>query len=208
MWSSSKVFARRIGSAHHKWAKYLTSILQSVLDLHSSYYLQGSFTFAENIQHLNLDPEAIILCFFDISSLFTNILVKEIIQICVGILYNNEIVPPPIPKAFFPEIATAATTSVEFNFNNTMNKRIGDVSKSSPLDPPLSNIFVGYYVEELFSRTSKPVLYFRYVDEAFAIFNVEYHYESFLTTISSQSPCLAFIYRRECRQIFSLWTFC
>ena len=41
----------------------------------------------------------------------------------------------------------------------------------SPLGPALTNIFVGFYEEKLFSQTLKPPTYFRYVEDTFAIFD-------------------------------------
>ena len=62
------------------------------------------------MQHFDLDPEAIFLCCFDIFSLFTNMPLRETIQISGDTLSNNEFVLPTIPKAIFTEILTAATT--------------------------------------------------------------------------------------------------
>ena len=101
--------------------------------------------FAKNMQHLNLDSEAIFLCPFDITRLFTNISLKGTIQIEADTLYKSEFIPPTIPKALFAEILSTATTSIEFSFNNTMHKQIDGVAMGSPLGPILANMFVGYY---------------------------------------------------------------
>ena len=37
---------------------------------------------------------------------------------------NSEPIPPTMPKALFTKILSAATTLVEFSFNNTMHKGI------------------------------------------------------------------------------------
>ena len=50
------------------------------------------------MQYLNLYPEAIFLCSFDISSLLKNILLKEIIQVVADTLYNSKLTPPVIPN--------------------------------------------------------------------------------------------------------------
>ena len=60
----------------------------------------------------------------------------------------------------------------------------------SPLGPALANIFVGYYEEKLFSQTQKPPTYFRYVDDAFAIFNHEAEADEFLTKLNCLHPSL------------------
>ena len=41
----------------------------------------------------------------------------------------------------------------------------------SPIGPALANILFGYYEEKLSSQTQKPRIYFRCVDDTFAIFD-------------------------------------
>ena len=100
------------------------------------------------MQHFRLDSEAFFVCSFDISSLFTNIPVKEIPKVCADSLYNREFIPPTIDKALFTEILTASTISVKFSFNNAMHKQIDRVAMGSPFGPALA-IFVEYCEEEL-----------------------------------------------------------
>ena len=102
------------------------------------------------MHHLNLKPEAIFLSSFNISSLFTNIPLKQTIQICADTLYNSKFVPLIISEALFTEMLTAAAFLVEFSFNKTLHKQSGGVAMGSPLGPALANMFIGYEEEELF----------------------------------------------------------
>ena len=76
------------GSAPHQLATWLTSVLQPVLSLYSSYCIQDSFSFVDAIRSSNLQPASTFMCSFDISSLFTNVPLAETIQICADSLYN------------------------------------------------------------------------------------------------------------------------
>ena len=67
----------------------------------------------------------------------------------------------------------------------------------SPLGPALANIFVGYYEEKLFSQMQKPLTYFRYVDDTFAIFNHEAEADEFLTKLNCLHPSLKFTFEKE-----------
>ena len=43
----------------------------------------------------------------------------------------------------------------------------------STIGPTFANIFVGYYESNLFQTTSKPEMYYRYLDDTFVVFSNE-----------------------------------
>ena len=105
--------------------------------------------FAENMQYVNSDPEAIFLCSFNISSFFTNISLKTTDQIFANALCNSGLVHPNISNALFTEILTAATTLIEFSFIytthkqiDTMHKQIGGVALGSLHGLALANVYL------------------------------------------------------------------
>ena len=59
---------------------------------------------------------------------------------------------------------------VEFNFNDVMHRQVDGVAMGSPLRPILTHIFVWYY-EAKVDQASWPLLYNRFVDDTFVIFN-------------------------------------
>ena len=114
------------------------------------------------------------MCSFDVSSLFTNVPLDETIKICADALYDNLESQPCIPKEVFDRTTMdSATSTVELSFDNIIYRQIDGIAMGSPLGPALANIFVRYYEEKLFSEISKPAVYFRYVDDIFAIFRNE-----------------------------------
>ena len=76
------------GLSHHELGKWLASLLQPVLERFSSHCISDSFTFAKTMQNLDIDPN-VFMCSFDVSSLFTNVLVDETIKICSEALYDQ-----------------------------------------------------------------------------------------------------------------------
>ena len=94
------------------------------------------------MQNLDIDPD-VFMCFFDASSLFTNVPLDETIKIFSDALYDDSDLQPLIPKDVIVELMKSATSSVEFNFNNTIYKQTDGVAMRSPLGPALANIFVG-----------------------------------------------------------------
>ena len=83
------------GSAQHELAKWLTCLLQPVLQDLSANCVSDSFTFVEEVRNFTFSPSSVFLCSFDISSLFTNVPLAETIQICADALYNNNDLPQP-----------------------------------------------------------------------------------------------------------------
>ena len=76
---SLRLILSRIDSSQHEVAKWLSVLLQPVLDRYSSRCV-NSFTFVEIIQKLATKPDETFMCSFDISSLFTNIPLAEAIH--------------------------------------------------------------------------------------------------------------------------------
>ena len=144
-----------VGSSQYELAKWLASILQPVLEQFSTNCIKGSFTFTQTMQDLRLKEKDVYLCTFDISSLFTNVPLKETIGKCAEALYKESSSTPPFPQTVFIELMKSATSSVEFSFNDTMYKQTDGVAIGSPLGPALANIFVGYHESKLFSCDQK-----------------------------------------------------
>ena len=167
------------GSAQHQLAKYLSSHLEPVITLFSSNCIRDSFTFADIIKTSNLDTCSVFHCSFDISSLFTNVPLAETIQIYADALYSSEHSPAPFPRQIFVELMTMST-SVEFSFNNIKYRQIDGVAVVSTL----ALDFVGYYESKLFQTTSKPEMYYRYMDDTFVVFSNATESNLFLNSLN------------------------
>ena len=106
------------GSAQHQLAEWFTSVIDSILSLYFTRCISDFFTFADKIRSVNFRP-SVFLCSYDICSLFTNVPLAEIIEICADGLYNGEFTSPSFPRAIFVELMQTANYFVEFSFNNT-----------------------------------------------------------------------------------------
>ena len=194
------------GSAQHQLAKWLTSLLQPVLQNLSSNCVSDSFTFVKEVKKFTFPPSSVFLCSFDISSLFTNVSLAETIEICADALYNDDSMAPFFSHNIFVELMQLATSSTEFSFNNNMHRQIDGVAMGSPLGPALSKIFVGYQEAKLFNIAKRPLVYFRYVDNTFAVFDNEEDCNTFLTHLNSLHPSLRFTYERNLITLSPSWT--
>ena len=72
---------------------------------------------------------------FDIVSLFTNVPLKETMQICLDTLYRDpSIETPRVREALLQKLLLKATTEMEFSFDGQLYKQIDGVAMGSPLD--------------------------------------------------------------------------
>ena len=109
---------------------------------------------------------------FDITSLFPNVPLDEIISICEDFLYRSPSTSVPyFPESVFVELKELATKSVSFSFNDSMYRQVDGISMGSPSDRILANIFVEFYEKQLFDSFPQPCIYLHYVDDTMACFS-------------------------------------
>ena len=107
------------GLSHHELGKWLAGLLQPVLEWFSSHCISDLFTFAKTMQNLDNNPN-VFMCFFDVSSLFTNVSLDETINIYSEAHGDDSDLQPLIPKDVLVELMKSVTSSNEFSFNNSM----------------------------------------------------------------------------------------
>ena len=154
-----------------------------------------SFTFVKEVRKFIFSPSSVFLCSFDISSLFTNVPLAETIEICANALYNDDSMTSSFPRNIFVELMQLATSSVEFSFN--MHRQIDGVAMGSLLGTVLPNIFVCYQEAKHFNIAKRPLVYFRYVDNTFAVLNNEEDCNTFFIHLNSFHSLLLSTYEKE-----------
>ena len=185
-----------VGSAQHEMARWLTEILQPVLNRYSENVIKDSFGFCADLrEHGELDHQAF-MCSFDVVSLFTNVPIEETIQICLDTLYRSNIEPPKISEGLLKKLLLKATRDVEFSFNDQMYRQTDGVAMGSPLGPVLANVFLGY-CESLIPDNMWPDLYRRFVDDTFAVVRGYQGAVRFLNCLNSLHPDLKFTMESE-----------
>ncbi len=90
-----------VGSGQHKHAKWLSEVLEPVLHWYFNHFILDLFTFAKLIQSLELNPTKTFMSSFNVSSLFTNVLLDDVIKICADALYRSERHRPSFPEEVF-----------------------------------------------------------------------------------------------------------
>ena len=155
------------GMPSYKLAKFLLPFLMPLTQ--NDYTITDSFHLAEEI--CKQDPN-LYMASPDVDSLFTNIPLREAIDICIASLYKDDEYTLKIPKDIFCNL-------------------LDDVAMGSPLGPTLENIFK-YSFENKWLKdcphSVKPVFYKRYVDDIFVLL-------SFLDQAENERKlcCLSFL---------------
>ena len=188
-----------INAPQHEMAKWLTEVLRPVLNKYSSHLLKDTFEFCEHVQHFSdaHGSNSTFMCSFDVTSLFTNVPLKETLQVCLDALYRDAEIPKPtIPEELLKKLLIKATTEVEFSFDGELYKQVDGVAMGSPLGPVLANIFMGH-VESGIPEKELPLLYDRFVDDAFAIFSDDNEADKFCRLLNELHPSLKFTMESE-----------
>ena len=129
-----------IGTPSDKLAKFLVTKLSSIT--FNEFTVKDSFAFAEEILY---QDGKLFMGSLDVDSLFTNITLKETINICTNLLYNNVDVIEGINKSEFEKLLSLTTQESYFIFNDILYKQKDGVAMASPLRPTMANVFLSIY---------------------------------------------------------------
>ena len=88
----------------------------------------------------------------DVNSLFINIPLEEIIEICTNELFKESETAKGLSKSEFKELLSLATKDLHFIYEATLYKQIDGVAMGSLLDPTLPNAFSVYHKKKLCTR--------------------------------------------------------
>ena len=197
-------------------AKYLVPIISPITT--NSYTVKDSFSFAKEISNFN--STGLCMASFDVKSLFTNIPLKETIDIILFELFDNPENGSDIEfsdstgekllvcqlldrddeicyfdKSAFRDLLELATLDNHFFFNKEIYKQVDGVAMGSPLGPTLANVFMSHMEKKWLQECPsnfKPVLYRRYVDDTFLLFNDSSHINQFLEFLNTRHPNISF----------------
>ena len=131
---------------------------------------------------------------FDVVSLFTNVPLKETINIIASYLYpESGESSMPFPKKSFLKLMNKATGGF-FMHQDRFYTQTDGVAMGNPLGPTLANFFLAHLETTKLNNFpgSKPKLYLRYVDDIFAVFEDASHIEPFFAFLNQLHKNLAF----------------
>ena len=188
-----------IGSCNYNLKNFFVSILKQFTL--NEYTVKDSFSFCKEI--LDQDPN-LFMASFDIQSLFTNIPLDEMINICVDLVFHKNKKVKGMLKRHFKQLLTLSVKSSCFLFNDVCYKQVDGVAMGSPLGPILVNLFLVYYEHkclEKYPLQFRPKCYRRYVDYIFHMFESRGHVKKFFKYMNSRHPNIQFTCEEESNKI-------
>ena len=159
-----------IGTFNYNLAHFLSNLLSPLVP--SDYSCKDTFSFVFQIK--NADPSSKFLVFYSVTSLFTNILLQETIDIAINLIFNHN--PNlSITKKELKKLLFFATSQTHFLLNSKFYNQIDWVAMVSPLAPILDNIFMGFYESKSLNECNfnKSRFDLRYVDDILDAFDKE-----------------------------------
>ena len=163
----------------------------------NEFTVKDSFVFAEEIVH---QDGKLFMGSFDVDSLFTNIPLKETINICTNLLYKNADVIEGINKSEFQNLLSLAIQESYFMFNDIFYKQKDGAAMGSPLGPTMANVFLSFYETKWLEQCPsefKPVFYRRYVDDIFVLLESAEHLSKFHAYLNTCHPNTSFSFEQE-----------
>ena len=183
-----------IGSYNYNLAKFLTSILGPHVPM--DHCAADSFTFVNDLKQVSSQNRYMVS--FDVVSLFTNIPLKETVNLAVDLVLakNSNI---KMSKAQLRKLFHFATSQTHFLFNGEYYDQVDGVAMGSPLGPVLANLFMSVHEKKWLHHYQGPPVRFykRYVDDIFLMFDCKDHAYEFLEYLNKQHPCIKFTVEDE-----------
>ena len=189
-----------IGSYNHELAKYLSDIIKSnIKEKGKSFsFVKDSFDFVKKITEIKHISDHIMLS-FDVDNLFTNVPVNETIEVVLNKIYKkNQQSNTSLRREEMKHLLETAVKNVPFRFMNRTFIQVDGVAMGSPLRPLLADIFMAE-LEKKLNRlsTNKPIVWYRYVDDIFCIFNKTQNIGYVLSSINKRYPNISFTKKTE-----------
>ncbi|CAF1179846.1 unnamed protein product [Adineta steineri] len=196
-----------IGSYQYNLSKYLARAIRNARPQAKS-YVKDSFDFVNKLKEIILDKnKTYIKCSFDVESLYTNVPVKEAIEITLNYIYKpTKLIDVPFSRDQMEKLLYLSITDAPFRFQNKIYKQIDGVAMGNPLAPIIADLWMQKMEDKLnrFS-TNKPLIWLRYVDDIFCIFTIpKIKIDDFHSRINKWHPNLRFTLEVESNISYSI----
>lgn len=173
----------------YKLSKWLSKELKILVGNISRSHLTNSVDFIEKITNINFTGKNVVS--YDVVSLFTNVPLNFTLELLEEFL-NEENFTFSVPFTVIKELILLQNSIMFFEFDNRFFRQKFGLSMGAPLSPTLANIFMELIERKFILPTFNNMLWFRYVDDIFAVFPTEYDPLTILEYINNITPTIKF----------------
>ncbi|XP_041981008.1 uncharacterized protein LOC121734461 [Aricia agestis] len=181
----------KIDSPTYNLAKHVAGVLRPLVGKTPS-FVKDSVHFRDIVKSMRLEPGDTMVG-FDVESLFTNVRLKDCIEVIKNKLCDHE-----LPKEYIVLIEHCLDGNYLL-FRDQYYLQIDGVAMGSPLAPIIANIWMEHF-EDLALATGPCTvkLWKRYVDDVFCIINGgQQEIEQYVNYLNSIHPKIKFTYEME-----------
>ncbi|KAL0842148.1 hypothetical protein ABMA28_014324, partial [Loxostege sticticalis] len=155
----------QIDSPTYDLAKHVAGVLQPLVGKTPS-FVKDSFHFRDIVKSIRLEPGDLMVS-FDVESLFTNVPLKDCIEVIKDKLCDHE-----LPKEYIVFIENCLDGNYLL-FRDQYYLQIDGVAMGSPLAPVIANIWMEHFEDlALANGPSTVILWKRYVDDVFCVIRI------------------------------------
>ena len=119
----------------------------------------------------------ILLYLFNVELLFTNVLLKETIEIILNRVYTEKKISTTLSKRSIKKLLLDACTKTAFSVNKKLYEQIDGISMGSPLGPLMANVIMTelecVVVKDLFNKGYLK-FYIQYMDDMLVLMRKSY----------------------------------
>lgn len=170
-----------VGSIEYKLSKFLVNLLQPLVGTISTSHVKNSVEFVHKLNNLNNNLNNCTMISFDVSSLFTNVPVNEVLDFLKNELERYCF---SLPVFTIIELIKLCVVGTCFKFKNSYYKQISGMGMGNCLSPILANIYMEFYETRIANQLiNETKIWIRYVDDCFALIpenmNINYLLQQF-----------------------------
>ena len=137
---------------------------------------------------------------FDVDSLFTNIPLRETINICIQSLFRNCTEVYGFNRPNFTKLLELASLNSFFMFDGKYYQQVESLGMGIPLGPTFANVFMCHHESQWIDDcplSFKPAQYLRYIDDSFLLFKNKNQCLQFFRYLNNKHPNINFTVEHE-----------
>ena len=137
-----------IGSYNYNLSKYLTKVIQNHKTETPLSFIKDSFAFVNKLRTIKTNSNDTMIS-FDVESFYTNVPVKEAIEIALDLVYKSKKSDTLLSRQQIKQFLQLAVCDIPFRFMDKLYVQQDGVAMGNPLAPILADLFMIKMEEKL-----------------------------------------------------------